>query len=190
MQFRTLIMIEMGSMLRTNQNALVDYDPYQNETGIDNERDWIRADKKECLLAASPRLYEGFDVRKDTSGNTYLLSEMWDPKPFGGDSELASYLFLTQIPCKAPDGPDTDSSASPKTDQDLLRMFHRYGYLTFNDELCRISCCRQDNPQYSRWLLVQESMDFSGYDYPLKKREARIGGGRMVGRGRLWSSFV
>ena len=155
------------------QNALPDYDPDQDssEFYIDNAHAWIEVDKKECIGGARGRLYEGFDVGKDTSENEYLQSEVWDPKPLGGESELARYLFITQIPSKPPSA-DTNPSAPPKMDEDFLRMFHRYGYLTSNDSLRRISCFRQDDPEFPRWLLVQEFADCGRYNYALKKREA------------------
>lgn len=60
------------------QNCLPDYDPDQYNVGlyINNERAWIDADKKECIAGATARLYEGFDVAKDTSENTSLWSEL------------------------------------------------------------------------------------------------------------------
>lgn len=59
-----------------------------------------------------------------------------------------------------------------KTDEEFLRMFHRYSYLTSDDSLRRISCFRQHDAAFPRWLLVQEAMDLRGYDYARKKREA------------------
>ena len=155
------------------QNCLPDYDPDQDITGlyIDNERIWIDADKKECMAGARARLYEGFDVAKDTSDNTSLQSEVWDPKPLRAESELAPYLFLTQVPYSPPE-PDGNNSKPRQTDEEFLRMFHRYGYLTSDDSLRRISCFRQHDAAYPRWLLVQEALDLWGYDYARKKREA------------------
>ena len=114
------------------QNYLEDYDPDQDNVGlyIDNDRAWIDADKKECIVGARARLYEGFDVAKDTSENTSLQSEVWDPKPLDGASGLAPFLFLTQIPCSAPNA-DAKTASPLKTDEEFLRMFHRYGYSHF-----------------------------------------------------------
>ena len=146
------------------KNALPDYDPDQDgEDYIDNARSWIDADKKECLVGARTRIYQGFDVPKDTSKNEHLNAEVWEPKPVRGESELAPYLFITQIP---------DKGLIKRSDDAFLRMFHRYGYLTSYPQLCRISAFRQDHPAFPRWLLVQEFDDFWAYDSALKKREA------------------
>ena len=157
------------------QNYLEDYDPDQDNVGlyIDNDRAWIDADKKECIVGARARLYEGFDVAKDTSENTSLQSEVWDPKPLDGASGLAPFLFLTQIPCSAPNA-DAKTASPLKTDEEFLRMFHRYGYLTSDDTLRRISLFRQTDTAFPRWLLVQEATDLRGYNYERKKREAEF----------------
>ena len=146
------------------KNALPDYDPDQDGADyIDNARTWIEADKKECLVGARARIYEGFDVPKDTSKNEHLNSELWEPKPVKGESELAQYLFITQIP---------DKCLTKRSDNAFLRMFHRYGYLTSHSQLRRISAFRQHDPAFPQWLPVQEFDDFLGDDCALKKREA------------------
>ncbi len=53
-------------------------------------------------------------------------------------------------------------------------MFHRYGSLTSDDSLRRISYFRQDTPAFPRWLLVHESMDLGDCDCALKNQEAEF----------------
>ena len=61
-------------------------------------------------------------------------------------------------------------------------MFHRYAYLMSDDHYRRVSCFKQDDPSFPRWLLVQE-FTFLMVDTALKKKEQSTGGARMVGKG-------
>lgn len=50
-------------------------------------------------------------------------------------------------------------------------MYRQYAFMTSLDEYLRISCFRQHDPSFPRWLVVQEFGDLY-HDYALKKKEA------------------
>lgn len=50
-------------------------------------------------------------------------------------------------------------------------MYQRYAYLTSDDHYKRVSCFKQDDLSFPRWLLVQEFTNFYD-DLALKKKEA------------------
>lgn len=73
-----------------------DFDPDQDsdqDEYIENEHGWIDADKVECLEGANLRLYEGFDVSKDTTGNS-IYSDHYDSNPLDG-KHCALWFFRT-----------------------------------------------------------------------------------------------
>ncbi|MDI1489301.1 MAG: hypothetical protein OHK93_008579 [Ramalina farinacea] len=142
---------------------------------------WIESDEEECADGAKPRVYERLDIPNDVAAEIYSdshggssMNGMPLPPPSSqsevlltvasAKSSLAPHLFVMQIPCL--DQPD-----AAEADDKFASMYRRYAYLTSHRDCKSVHAFRQEDPAFSRWLLVQESRHWTVSPYTQGKRE-------------------
>ncbi|KAL8653410.1 MAG: hypothetical protein Q9226_003861 [Calogaya cf. arnoldii] len=146
-----------------------DFDPDQDweaQFYLDEHDAWIKSDERESLSGARPRLYEKSSIPRGEHEQLVLHSEKYqDILPVTESSTFAPWLLIQQIPCK----PEISIAES---DAQFAVMFQRYAYLVSHEEYIRVTCFKQDNGSYPRWLLVQEFMTmWNVSEFNLKKQE-------------------
>lgn len=59
-----------------------------------------------------------------------------------------------------------------ENDAQFTLMFQRYAYLVSHEHYVRVTCFKQDDASFPRWLLVQEFTSmWDGTEFNLKKKE-------------------